>query len=131
AASSGAFVAFLDQDDVWAPDKLARQLAVFERMPGVGLVYSDLLIVTDEGAFVERHSDRLALQRGRLFAELIADAHVPLSTILVPRTVLDEAGGFRPAFRFIEDLDLVLRVAIRYPIEYVDAALATYRVHAA
>src|SRR4051812_3217208 len=42
AAASGRYVGFLDSDDVWAPDKLARQLAVFDAQPALGLVHCGL-----------------------------------------------------------------------------------------
>ena len=51
-ASRGRFVAFLDSDDEFAPTKLARQLALFERYPQLGLVYSDYSIVETDGAAV-------------------------------------------------------------------------------
>jgi len=131
AVSSADYVAFLDQDDLWFPDKLARQLPIIDTAADLGLVYADCEIATDGDVVVGRVSDRAPLRRGRQFEELIVDTRVPLSTMLMRRAVFDAVGGFRPKFRYVEDLDLLLRVAARHSIDFVDAPLARYRVHAA
>ena len=131
AVASGAYVAFLDQDDVWLPRKLERQLHVLERAPDVGLVYTDSLIVAEDGTRLGCFSERHPMRRGRLFEEMIVDSGIPFSTVLMRRGVLDEVGRFRTRFRYVEDLDLILRVAARYPIDVVAEPLAKYRIHAA
>jgi glycosyltransferase involved in cell wall biosynthesis len=129
AEARGDYLAFLDQDDLWEPGKLARQLAVFRAAPDTGLVHTDCVLVDAAGAALGRWSARYALPRGRLFESLIVENTVVVSTIVLPRAVFVAAGGFGP-YRYVEDLALLLAVADAHPIEVVPEPLASYRLHA-
>ena len=131
AEASGEYVAFLDQDDAWLPEKLTQQLPLLGASAAVGLVYCDCFLVAETGAPLGRWSERYPLRRGRLFDRLIVEATVPISTVLLRRSTFGAVGGFRTRYRFVEDLDLLLRVAALHTIEVVDRPLAKYRLHAA
>lgn len=131
AEARGEYVAFLDQDDLWLPPKLELQLVLLGRSPEVGLVYSDCLLIAEDGAELGRWSARYPLLRGRVFERLIVDSVVAISTVLLPRAIFERVGGFRPSFRYVEDLDLILRVAERNPIDVVGVPMAKYRLHPA
>src|SRR5205085_3507230 len=93
-----------------------------------GFVYADSYIVSEQGAVLGRYSDRHRLPAGDVFDELVAKSVIPVSTIVVPRRTFLDAGGFR-AFRYVEDLDLILRVAVAHPIDVVTEPLSRYRLH--
>src|SRR5947209_7185825 len=57
-AARGAFIALLDCDDVWLPEKLSAQLAIMQRDPNVGLVHTDYDVVDEQGAVLEHVSAR-------------------------------------------------------------------------
>jgi glycosyltransferase involved in cell wall biosynthesis len=132
-AARGEAVAFLDQDDLWLPDRLTRQLPL---MDDTTVVYSDTYILRDGGSDrEERFSDHLA---GRpvpaTFESLILGNTIPVLTALVPRRLVIAHGGFTadPALQGVDDYDLWLRLAAAgATFSYVPEALAVYRVHSA
>jgi glycosyltransferase involved in cell wall biosynthesis len=128
AAAKGDYIALLDHDDLWAPEKLAMQMALFERQPELGLVYSDARYQTSEGrswrSFVASPP-----YRGDVFIPLLQENFVPCLTAVVPAKVLHDVGPFRTDLRILEDHDMFLRIARRHSLDYVDQPLATYRIH--
>jgi glycosyltransferase involved in cell wall biosynthesis len=130
AQARGEYVAFLDSDDAWLPGKLARQLAEAEAHPEAGLIYSFTREVDRAGrpgAVFGPNFDG----SGSQFEQLLFLNFIPIQTVLVPRRVLEDVGTFdeSPEFRAIEDYELWLRIAARYPIRLVPEVLAFYRVH--
>ena len=132
AATRATYVAFLDADDVFAPTKLAEQVAVLERAPTVGWTYCDVLIETVATGATATASERFGYRAraldGWLFPELIHGNFIPAIAPLVRRTVLDVVGGFDEGLTALEDWDLWLRLALSAEARYSPAVLATYRV---
>jgi len=128
AEARGDYLAFLDQDDSWLPEKLARQLARFAERPAAGIVYCDGFIVSEHGAVLDTWGARYRLPAGHVFEALASRCVIPVSTLVLPRATFEAVGGFR-GFRYVEDLDLILRVAAGHPIEMVATPLARYRIH--
>jgi len=124
-ASSGAFVAFLDADDAWTPDKLEKQMPLFKN-PDVGVVFSRQTIVDDDNRPMP-HANRLPVFRGRVFRELLKDNFVPFSSSVVRRSCFEAAGGFDETLPMSIDWDLWLRIGARHAFDYVEAPLLFYR----
>jgi len=122
ARTSGGLVAFLDADDEWLPEKLARQVAYFERHPETGLLHTAI-------AGDARPRAAAAGPPRQVFCDLYHTVFsVNTLTVMVPRRVLDVVGGFDERREIhIEDWDLWLRIAAAYPFGYLDAPLARYR----
>ena len=133
AAARGRYIGFLDADDAWHPEKLARQVPILEERPEVVFVYTDTTYFDGAtGRDVGRHGERFAHHHGRILGPLIeAGNFISSATPLVRRTVLEAVGGFDPVMRFAEDWDLWVRLAAHGEVAYVDEPLARYRVHGA
>jgi glycosyltransferase involved in cell wall biosynthesis len=128
AKATAPWVAFLDDDDLWSPDKLVRQLDAAERT-GRAWVYAGDVNV-DDGLRVLTGAppptpERVITALGR-FNPVPSGA----SNVLVRADVLARAGGFDPGLRRTEDWDLWLRLARSGPPAAVDAPLVAYRFHA-
>lgn len=144
----GAFLSFLDGDDLYHPDKLRRELDVFRSHPEVDLVFADLQkfsstvdTLRDHGwlaqdGFVRRAQQFLQLQGDGVYlatpgfyrfmsAELTA---VNTQTVMIRRAVLEaEPYWFNEAILVGEDADLFFRLSCRRRLAFIDEVLAYYR----
>jgi glycosyltransferase involved in cell wall biosynthesis len=123
AASGGELIAFLDSDDSWEPTKLARQVALFQQDPGLGLVHCGCRFVDQVGHPVDHWTRATRAAQGDVLLDFFCDFFLILSSVVVPRRCLDAVGHFDPALRVGEDNDLFLRLLSRYRIGCVDAPL--------
>jgi glycosyltransferase involved in cell wall biosynthesis len=127
AESTGTWLAFLDDDDVWAPDKLASQIAAAETagaewaLTGCVNVDGGLRIVS------ARHAPAAeAVQRTIGRANLVPGGG---SNVIVRRATFERVGPFDARHRNTEDWDLWIRLAAAGPPAAVDRPLLGYRVH--
>src|SRR3954449_13255940 len=129
----GEAVGFLDQDDLWLLDKLARQLPFLDETT---VVYSDTYILRDDGSSrEERLSDHLdEWPVPATLQSLIVGNTISVLTALLSRRLLLAHGGFTsdPTLKGVDDYDLWLRLAAAgVTFSYVPEPLAVYRVHEA
>jgi len=133
ARARGRFIAFLDADDVWLPWKLERQVAYFKEFPNAGLVHTGMLVSGAPEAAVSESVERDAatphLPPADQFASVFhGDVDVNTLTVMIQREALAKVGWFDERRELhVEDWDLWLRIAARYPIGYLAAPLAVHR----
>ena len=97
--STGDYVCFLDSDDYYAPDKVARQAALLDADPELGFVYCDITTVDESGQPVPEQYSIAKSQRelsGNLFTSLLLGGYFPPHTVMIRRAVLDRTGAFNP-----------------------------------
>jgi hypothetical protein len=109
-SARGAYVAFLDSDDEWLPEKLAKVVACFAASPGdVGLVYSGKKLVREDGVVLKVRRPTL---EGEVHKNLLEwDFIGSCSRVVVRRSVLELVGGFDEQIVNCQDWDLWIRVA--------------------
>lgn len=124
AASSGEFVAFLDDDDEWHPEKLKKQVALLESSEeGVGLVYCWMDYRDDDGNLVTEYRPTLS---GDIFLDVLDKQRIGnSSTLIAPASVVDEVDGFDESLMRGNDGDFIRRIAIEYDVDFVSEALVT------
>ena len=125
--AGGQFVAFLDSDDLWLPEKLAEQMALFDDGRRVGLVYCHADRIDADGALVP--TEHAVLPKGQIFLTLLERNYCCTSSVVVRREALERAGGFPEDMVWAEDWHLWLRVARHYELQAVERALVRHRVH--
>jgi GT2 family glycosyltransferase len=127
--AGGFYIAFIDQDDLWAPEKAARQVAALARS-GSRVSFTNMAVIDEGGRVRSSHVCRFpAGEAVDWFETVLFDPMVGISTVLMERSLFLEAGGFNPAFRLAEDYDLLLRVLSRGGPAVVDEDLLLYREH--
>ena len=126
--SSGSIIAFIDQDDLWMPDKLKKQVPLFDD-PTVGLVFSDAILFNEEGKSNRLYSKR-PYYTGYCFSSLLSDYFLSMQTVLIRRSVLDtQQEWFDPQFNMIEEADLFRRISYKWKLDMVNEPLIKWRVH--
>jgi glycosyltransferase involved in cell wall biosynthesis len=131
ARARGRYVSLLDADDVWLPDKLARQLAILEANPAVGLVHGDLEVIDGDGR-VTRPSKfdwygELPVV-GRALGRLLSQNEATTSSITL-LTDLAQAIPPAPAWAWCRDWWLAAHVAATHEIDALREPVARYRIH--
>ncbi len=129
----GDYVAFIDSDDAWTSDKLARQLAALAAAPGRRWSYTACLHIDERGRrFAPAGVEPWRAHRGRILDSVAClRAHAALPSIMVERALLLEAGSFDESLPLFEDHDLWLRLASRSDVVVIEDALLEVRRHGA
>ncbi len=146
--STGELIAFLDQDDVWLPEKLARQVAVMQANADLGMCHCDLQIIGAEGRVIApappsettdptptvvldpsetRHpGEPSPLHRSILY---FSRRFVVPSTVMFRRDCLAATGLLDPFIPFSGDYDFIIKLGSRFKVMHVPAVDVGYRKH--
>lgn len=139
----GEFIAFLDADDLWLPDKLEKQITVLQKNPDVGMMYSDSEWFGEEWERQLANSRKLRegdlrkaeyFRRGDIFKVLLAHNFIPTMTVLVRHSILKKTGPFLEKiggerFSYGEDFELWLRITRICNVEFNLHKSVKRRVH--
>jgi glycosyltransferase involved in cell wall biosynthesis len=125
--SRSEYIAFIDDDDQWEPEKLKLQLAIIEdSAPDLGLVYTSFEAINGD-KIVWR---KIATSRGYVYHDMLRRNLIgATSTVLVKRACIDRVGLFNDSIPYGVDHDLWLRISRYYRIEYVAIPMVRYSVH--
>jgi glycosyltransferase involved in cell wall biosynthesis len=132
--ANGELIAILNDDDLWAPEKLARQVELLDAKPEVGLCHTDGWFIDGEGR--ERRDSPLGFdfprfQTGHIGLDLVYQNKIIASAALARRACFDALGGFNPAYFGSGDWEMWFRIAERWAVGFVPEPLTFYRVHGA
>ena len=130
-AATGTYVALLDSDDKWYPEKLAIQVGFMENHPEIPLCHTLCDVIDAQSQWVGvRHGAGVVPATGMIFERLLDHCWITISTVMIRRSLFDEVGGFNPArpYGYLgEDHEFFLRVARNHPIGFVPEVLAGFR----
>ncbi|PKM12929.1 MAG: hypothetical protein CVV13_03640 [Gammaproteobacteria bacterium HGW-Gammaproteobacteria-3] len=139
-AAKSEWIAFLDADDQWTPDKIDKQLKRLQKKPELVLIAGDMAEIDNHDQVItpsvlDKHhllNKFQALQDQAIpnaLAELVTKNFIPTGTVLVKKSALIEAGLFNQALRFGEDLELWAKIAAKHPIACLPEILMLRRQH--
>lgn len=125
--TTAPLLAFVDADDAWRPTKLERQVERIVARPALGLVTCSLEEVDESGRPL---GQRIVGRGGWIGADLLllreGVAHASGSTVLIPRRAFESVGGYDERLSTSADWDLSVRIAARYPADFVSEPLVLY-----
>jgi teichuronic acid biosynthesis glycosyltransferase TuaG len=128
--AKGEYVAFIDQDDVWHPTKLERQMVLFERDPGLTLTFTAYNRVSPEGSATVLVDDWGPTPEEALHRLMVGCCITP-STVVVRRHALSQVGGFDESYWAGSDWTMWLALASAgLRAAYLPEPLVEYHVHA-
>lgn len=129
--SVGKYIAFLDDDDLWYPDKLELQIKYLDEHPDFDLVYSSALIIDEHGTRKGLLNNYRDAKTGHVFLDLLYENFIPVLTVLMKRKIIDTNGLLNedPSMRAAEDFEYWLRASLKFNFGYIDKPLALYRIH--
>ncbi len=135
SCATGEFIMFQNSNSVWRPGKLRKELEKFSDVSmDTVVVYHSMARVTSEGKCKEIPDSSVMFgeRSGRLFDKLLKQDFIKLPAVCIRRTALvgaDGIGTFDNMIPDLEDYDLILRIARRYRIDYINEILAdTYYI---
>jgi glycosyltransferase involved in cell wall biosynthesis len=128
----GEWVAFLDSDDLWLPEKLALQLQRLALHPACRWSYTGYRLVdADERPLRERSALLRRPVSGHILEPMLRfEMAASIVTLLVQRSLIEEVGGFDPSIPIRSDFDFALRLAARSEVCALPENLALVREHA-
>jgi glycosyltransferase involved in cell wall biosynthesis len=127
AEAQGCWLAFLDHDDLWSPEKLEVQVDYVNRQPDVGMA-----VVRHERLGTKHGSTGKSLWIcGDLFLKEFSESFIHTSSVMIRTDVFNEMKGFDPVYRFADEFDLWLKIARKYPVAYLDSTLVFIRFYEA
>jgi glycosyltransferase involved in cell wall biosynthesis len=134
AVAKGKYVSMVASDDIWLPDKIARQVQIMESQPqSVGVLYSDAFQMDEQGyplpsMFIAAHRKLPEIPQGQILDVLLEGNFIPGMTTLIRRSCYDVVGFYDEQLPW-EDWDMWLRIARHYSFLYSPIPSAKYRIH--
>lgn len=126
--AKGRYIAFLDCDDIWLPQKLEMQVPLFEKDSRIGLVYSNVYILDIYG--LTRRNYKKIQPSGQIFRQLLERYNLNLPTVMISKEALESLDHwFDESLNISGDCDLFLRIARDWNVLYIPVVTAVYREH--
>ncbi|OAI01170.1 glycosyltransferase family 2 protein [Methylomonas methanica] len=138
--ANGDWIAFLDADDQWTTDKIAKQIQTLQANPELHLIAGDMTEIDNDDHLItqsvlakhqmlENFQHLAGKPIPNALAALVKKNFIPTGTVLVKRQTLLEAGMFNAEIRFGEDLELWAKIATHHPITCLPDILMFRRQH--
>ena len=127
--SRGKYVAFLDADDIWLPEKLKKQVDFFERQPkNVKLTYTDWKFFFDPPDWNTSRTLKISAYEGEVTRQLFCHDFIPTPTVMIEKDFLTSLGPFDSGFTVAEDYDMWLRASTACEFRFLPEVLTAVRM---
>lgn len=133
-AARGRYIACVDADDLWLPEKLEVQTQLLEKEPSLAWVYSDgLIFENNSNQNLHLFSQSASMISGDILRPLLLQDFIPCPTPVIRRDIFENVGFFEEdmSLQSVADWDMWLRISAKYPVGFIDKPLVKYRRHSA
>jgi glycosyltransferase involved in cell wall biosynthesis len=123
----GAYIGFLDSDDEWLPQKLEKQMVLFERGSGdLGVVYGGFTQVYSDG---RSSVNVIPFARGEIYMNALSGWIADMNTLLVRREEFEKLGRLNETVRAFQEWAFCIQLAKHCNFDFVPEPLAIYNIH--
>jgi glycosyltransferase involved in cell wall biosynthesis len=129
--SEADYIATLDADDIWFPQKLDAQVQLMDARPEVGLCFANVynFDTNSRQTWPQSGFDLLSPHSGHVLGQLLCQNFIPSQSVMIRRKCLARVGLFDESLRIGEDWHLWLRLAAAYRVDYLNMPVAGRRLH--
>ncbi len=127
--AQGEYIAFLDSDDLWLPERLKFGVQALNSDKDIGLFFSDCSRVFNGEKASKTYFDDYKPCAGYMFKQLFMQCFIPTLTVILRKGCFKEAGMFNEELPSCEDYDMWLRISACFKINYIKMPLAIYKTH--
>lgn len=129
--ASGEFIAYLDADDLWRPDKLSRQVEFLDAHSTCGFVHTEVSVIDEQDTVLHtcfNQDTKRPIPQGQCVRDLLLRSHIQTLTVVERRTAFDDAGKFDPRLPVAQDYLHWIGVSLQgYGVGYLPEPLGQYR----
>ena len=129
ARSTGKYVCWLSSDDIFLPDKIAKQVTLMEKEPAMAFSYTSFMVIDGAGNKQYEVHSPFYPDRRAMVTKLLEGCFINGSTVMMRKSVLDQVGLFDESMATVHDYDLWFRLLRGYPCGHLDEILLGYRWH--
>ena len=131
--SKGEWIAILDHDDLWYPEKLEIQNRSIEKFPEAKLHFSNSEWFRNDGTVVRKTIEDKKFESGIIkngFLRLLSEGcFIDTETVIIEKDTLMKCGRFNERYFYVVDYDMFLNIAREHDIYYENRVLAKWRIH--
>lgn len=135
-AAKGDYIAFLDADDRWTPEKLEKQMKFMTANPEISFVFGDMMVFDAHESVIDSVFKKYGYppcnEKGKIinaFENLLERNFIPTGTDLIKKACFEKTGYFDESVKHGEDYGLWLRITLMYEIGYIPEILMQRRLH--
>lgn len=129
ARATGEYISWLSADDVFRPEKIAKQVAKMESESSLGFIYSSFAVIDALGKVQYEIHSQYYRDKKEMVLKLAEGCFINGSTVMMRKAALEKVGGFDKSLPQAHDYDLWLRLIHAYPYGFQDEILVNYRWH--
>lgn len=129
--AKGKYIAFLDSDDLWFPQKLEKQVEILDKNQDISVVYSNIIKIDENNKIIGRGSKGNRFPSGYIFHEVLLrkTACAFLQTMLVRKKCFEQIGYLDEELKKSHDRDMIIRLAKSYKMHGIKEPLTKFRLH--